>query len=110
MKMLDRLSGLKDELKLLEQSIDGLHKFYASNPLQKIKNKITFVVNFETQYEHTVNKPIKFLRFIKRFPLYSTREMPKVLEPYRYDESRLLILSVSSLFMMALWNIVNQYQ
>nr|XP_022322390.1 uncharacterized protein LOC111123945 [Crassostrea virginica] len=78
-----KVEGLKEELQLLEHSIDGLSIFYAPNPVQKIKNKVTFMENCETQYEHTVNKPVKFLRFIKRCPLYNTREMPKVLEPYR---------------------------
>nr|XP_022323782.1 uncharacterized protein LOC111124854 isoform X1 [Crassostrea virginica]XP_022323783.1 uncharacterized protein LOC111124854 isoform X1 [Crassostrea virginica]XP_022323784.1 uncharacterized protein LOC111124854 isoform X1 [Crassostrea virginica]XP_022323785.1 uncharacterized protein LOC111124854 isoform X1 [Crassostrea virginica]XP_022323786.1 uncharacterized protein LOC111124854 isoform X1 [Crassostrea virginica] len=80
----DRSLRLKEELQLLEHLLDGLSMFLAPNPIQKIKNKVTFMVNCETQYEHTVNKPVKFLRFIKRCPLYNTREMPKVLEPYRY--------------------------
>ena len=80
----DRSLRLKEELQLLEHLLDGLSIFRAPNPIQKIKNKVTFMENCETQYEHTVNKPVKFLRFIKRCPLYNTREMPKVLEPYRY--------------------------
>ena len=83
-EMTDRLSGLKEKLKLLNQSVDGQHKFCAPDPVQKIKNKVTYMENCETQYEHTVNKPVKFLRFIKRCPLYNSQEMPKVLEPYRY--------------------------
>ena len=80
----DRSLRLKEELQLLEHLLDGLSIFRAPNPIQKIKNKVTFMENCETQYEHTLNKPVKFLRFIKRCPLYNTREMPKVLEPYRY--------------------------
>ena len=80
----DGLHTFKEELQLLEHLLDGLSIFCAPNPIQKIKNKVTFMENCETQYEHTVNKPVKFLRFIKRCPLCNTREMPKVLEPYRY--------------------------
>nr|XP_022324559.1 uncharacterized protein LOC111125257 [Crassostrea virginica] len=83
-EMTHRFLGLKEELKLLGQSLDGLHKFYAPNPIEKIKNKLAFMENSETQYEQTVNKPVKFLRFVKRCPLYNTRELPKVLEPNRY--------------------------
>ena len=72
---------LKEELTLLRQSVDGLHTI---NPIQNNKNNVSFMVTCETQIEHTVNKPVKFLRFIKRCPLYNTREMPKVLGPYRY--------------------------
>ena len=84
MEMTDRLLGLKEELKLLGQSIDGLHRFSAPNPIQTLKNKVTFMENCETQFDYTVNKPAKFLRFIKLNLLFNTQELPKVLKPYGY--------------------------
>lgn len=80
----DRLSCLREEVQLLVNSIDGLSIFFAPNPVQKLKNNVNFMENCETQYEHTLNRPVMFLRFIKKYLLSNTQEMPKVLEPYRY--------------------------
>ena len=82
--MTERLSGLAKKLQLLEPSIQGLNRSCVSNLFQKVEKKVTSMENCETQYEHTINKPVKFLRFVKRFPLSNAEEIPKILEPYRY--------------------------
>ena len=83
-EMTVRLLGLKEKLNVLTQSFDGQNAFVVTNPTQKVRNKIIFMENCETQYENTINKPVKFLRFVKRCPLYNTQDIPKVLQPYRY--------------------------
>nr|XP_022322024.1 uncharacterized protein LOC111123755 isoform X2 [Crassostrea virginica] len=85
-ELTDRLSGLIKESSELETTIDGLGAFYTPtlNFSQTIQNKVIAIRNYISRYERTLNKPVQFLRFIKRFPLSKTQESKKNPEPYKY--------------------------
>lgn len=74
-KTLIEINRLSKEMQKLQQSFDK-QKF----PHQ-IRGNVGIIQIYDRKYAFSANRPVKFLRFIKRFPLPKVKNIPKAPEP-----------------------------
>ena len=74
-KTLIEINRLSKEIQKLQQSFDK-QKF----PHQ-IRGNVGIIQIYDRKYAFSANRPVKFLRFIKRFPLSKVKNIPKAPEP-----------------------------